>query len=191
MDAKKTKRIIIRFALYIFAAAYLVTSMRSGEPIRCLPADWIMCEGDVVLLGSSTMRAKILKFIDGGTCWLHCGVAVAKDAIVHADPKCGVVRQTMAEYLAANNVDCVCLLRPYTGDGKIATSFALKCAERGVAFDNSFCYGKGDGMYCTELVLRAWESAGIEILHVNPGDRIMPSSLARSSRLHCVKERMN
>lgn len=191
MEGEKTKRMIIRLALCIFAAAYLITSMRSGDPIRCLPADWTLCEGDVVLLGSSTMRAKILKFLDNGTCWLHCGIAVAKDAIVHADPKCGVVRQTMAEYLEKNDVDCVCLLRPYVGDGKVATSFALKCAERKVAFDNSFCYGKGNGMYCTELVLRAWQSAGIEILHVKHGDRIKPSSLVSSPRLYCVKEMRN
>lgn len=191
MDEKKTRLKIIRFAFYILAVAYLSTSMRSGEPIRFLPADWTLCEGDVVLLGSSTVRGKILKLFDGGACWLHCGIAVSKDAIVHADPRCGVVRQSMAEYLAANDVDCVCFLRPHTGDGKVAASFALKCAERKVAFDNSFCYGKDNGMYCTELVLRAWESAGVEILHVKFGDRIKPSCLARSSRLCCIKEKRN
>lgn len=163
--------------------------MRSGESIRIFPADWEIRDGDIVLLGSSTIRARVLKCLDGGTEWAHCGLVVAPDSIVHADPKCGVIRQTMNEYLAENEVDCICLLRPKTGNGEIAARFALDCVEKCVEFDNSFRYKNGGGMYCTELVLLAWESAGVEILpNVASGDRIKPSCLAKTAQLYRIRE---
>lgn len=152
--------------------------MRCGEPIRDVPPNCIFFDGDIVLLGSSTMRARFLKLIDGGTSWVHCGIMVSPNVIVHADPRLGVVRQTINEYLAQNDVDCICQLRPNMGNGNAAALFALDSANRRVAFDNSFSYKNGNKMYCTELVLLSWEAAGVMILKdANPGDKIKPSCL--------------
>ena len=182
METEKPKRgrtgrtsVII---LLILAAAYLVTSMRCGEPIRTLPETRDLRDGDILLLGSSTIRGRILKFLDGGSKWGHCGIAVAPNMIAHADPKKGVVCQSIGEYLAENDVDCICMLRPSTGNGKVAAAFALNCAQSGIGFDDSFGYKNGGGIYCTELVLLAWESADVKILpDATPGDRIAPSRI--------------
>lgn len=189
MDTKKTGRRVIWFLLLFFASAYVVTSIHCGEPIRDVPANLVFRDGDIILFGSSTVRARFLKCIDGGAKWVHCGIAVAPNIIVHADPDYGVVRQTLDEYLTVNDVDCICQLRPYNGDGKSAALFAQECAEKKMTFDNTFSYKNGEGLYCTELVLLAWEAAGEEILlDVESGDRIMPSSLMETSRLYCVRE---
>ena len=152
--------------------------MRCGIPIRSLSVKGNLLDGDILLLGSSTIRGRVLKLLTGGSSWAHCGIVVAPDSIVHADPTHGVILQSIDEYLAENNVDCISILRPQSGKGNIAATFALSCSQCGIAFDNSFGYKNGGGIYCTELVLLSWEAASVKILpEVSPGDRIAPSRL--------------
>lgn len=120
-----------------------------------------------------------------GTLW-YCSRARQN---IHADPNDGVICQTINEYLAENNVDCICILRPQDCNGKDAASFAIDCANKKIPFNNSFNYKCGCGMYCTELVLLAWENAGVVILPTaKRGSRIKPSCLLSTDRLYCVRK---
>ena len=188
MYEEKNGRSVWRLGLILLSLAvlYLATSMQYGEPIRSLPIDWELRDGDILLLGSSTIRGRVLKFLDGGSNWGHCGIVVAPDSVVHADPKRGVIRQSIDEYLEENDVDCICVLRSQKGDGRIAASFALGCATQGISFDNSFDYKNGSGIYCTELILLSWEAAGVQLLpDATSGDSIVPSRLLTGVGLDC------
>ena len=175
--------------LVLAGVGYLFLS-RPGVAIRALPAEVEVCSGDILLLGSSTIRGRILKCIDGGTMWAHVGIADASGgvvSIIHADPSAGmVISETLERYLADNSVDSMMVLRPYSGDGGKAAAYARTKAEQKVKFDNTFRYRGGDGLYCTELVLMAWESVGVVILSVERGDSVMPSELESAPRLKVV-----
>ena len=177
---------------FLAGALYLFLSVRSGDPIRRLPEELSFQDGDVLLLGSSTLRGRILKAIDGGTAWAHVGLVCCPDdesvCIIHADPELGIVKQRLQSYLDQNDVDALLLLRLDRGNGKVAASYANRLAEARVPFKRTFCYKRGDGYYCTELVLRAWENAGEVIMpNVKVGDAVRPSELlSNSSALRVV-----
>ena len=168
--------IVLAGVLYFF----LVT--RTGELIRELPDGVDVRNGDIIVLGSSTLRGRLLKCIDGGTTWAHAGIAATTGgvaSIIHADPTArGVVCETIADYLASNKVDSMAILRPRCGDGLKAVAYARELYDRNVPFDDLFRYRIGDGIYCTELVLLAWEDAGVVLMpEAKEGDSIRPSQI--------------
>lgn len=170
------------------AVLYLGTAIRCGVPIRIIPPGLDFRTGDILLLGSSTLRGRIVKALDGGTSWAHVALIASASGndvwLVHADPQAGVVKESLSEYLLANNVDALMLLRVSDGTpaaGAQAAEYAEMMAERKTPFDDLFRYKQGERIYCTELVLVAWERAGIAILpEAQIGERILPSALTKS-----------
>lgn len=177
------------------ALAYLAAAAWPGEPVKGLPAGVEASSGDIILLGSATVRGKLLKIVDGGTMWCHAGVLERGDGgaiyIIHADPGRGAVRERLDEYLRQNHTDAIAILRPraavYPSAGQTAAEAAAGYARRREPFKNSFRYGCGTGVYCTELAIDAWRAAGVEILPPPAkGDKIKPSGLYDSSRLETI-----
>ncbi|MBQ4480034.1 MAG: hypothetical protein II943_05295 [Victivallales bacterium] len=171
--------------------SYVLVVGRCGFPIRQLPEGLTFRDGDIILLGSSTFRGRLLRIWGKGEEWSHVGLATTLQdgsiGIIHADPDEGVVRQLLSEYLLSNNVDALALLRTSGYDGHLAVSYAEQAVRSNTPFDHSFCYKSNDGVYCTELVLLAWENAGIVLLpEAKYGDRIPPSELLQSSQLTCM-----
>lgn len=122
--------------------------------------------------------------------WAHVGIADVSGgvvSIIHADPVADmVICETLERYLAENSADSLMVLRPSSGDGAKAAAYARTKAEQKVKFDNTFRYREGDGLYCTELVLIAWESAGVVILPAGRGDSVRPSELESAPSLRVV-----
>ena len=108
---------------------------------------------------------------------------------MHADPQRGAVEEPLDKYLKDWSVDALCLMRPKSGDGDIAARCARGIIAANPPFDDSFRYGEGEGIYCTELALLAWNAAGSEIVPgVSKGEKVMPSRLATSPALVKVWE---
>ena len=172
-------------------ACHVFIAARAGSPIRQLPEGLDIRDGDILLLGSTTLRGRILRCLEQGGEWGHVGLlAVAQNGsieIIHADPEFGVVRQPLAEYLRENKVDALMLLRPVGNNGGgLAVAYVERTARSNAPFNNSFRYKSGSGYYCTELVLLAWECAGVVLLpNARRGDRIPPSELLTSPELAC------
>ena len=163
--------------------------------IRTFPPGVGLCSGDVVLLGSATWRGRLLKILDRDSFYAHTGIIDNEDGVsylVHADPcRNAVVRESFHAYLTSNDVERVKVMRVENGKDKAikALAFAREQWSKSRRFNNTFRYGEGDGLYCTELVLCAWQSAGISLLRdIQKGDRVFPSELLMSSRLKVVVE---
>ena len=167
-------------------------AMQGSGQIHSLPVNVRLKSGDVILLGSSTFRGRLLKLIERESAYAHIGIAdIVGDEryIIHADPEYGCVRHDLSGYLAKNAVDAIAVMRPKNGDGEVAVAFARGLVDVNVPFDNSFRYKQGKGVYCTELVLRAWEAAGVCLLpNAERGDRIRPSEVVLSPVLAMIWE---
>ena len=178
---------VVFLSFLVTICVFLYLSLRSADPIREFPKEIDVQSGDILLLGSSTLRGRILKLLDWGTSWLHVGLADVSQgeiAIIHADPKMGTVRELIDDYLLSNHVASIAVLRPIAGDPDRAVAFAREMAKKNAPFDNKFNYKSGKSIYCTELALLAWESGGCEILsNVSVGASIKPSQLYSSPNL--------
>ena len=181
---------VVGISVLLTICIFLCLLLRYEDPIREFPKEIDVQNGDILLLGSSTLRGRILKMLDWGTSWLHVGLAdVSRGeiAIIHADPIMGTVRELISDYLLSNHVNAIAVLRPIAGDPDRAVAFAREMAKKNAPFDNRFRYKSGKSIYCTELVLLAWESGGCEILsNVSVGASIKPSQLFSSPNLTLI-----
>ena len=127
-----------------------------------------------------------MRLANFGTTYAHVGLIDVKDGIVwlvHADPavKC-VARESLASYLDKNLTTGMMLLGVDSPNGNQAACVACAMVSNHTPFDNDFNYGEGEGVYCTELVLRAWEEAGVILLpDVKRGDSVFPARVRESA----------
>lgn len=161
---------------------------RQGLTPSDLPGASEVSSGDIVLLSSETCRGMLVKLLDIGETFAHVGLLDVGDDVwlIHADPAANaVVRERLGEYVSSNVTAGIMILCVDSQAGETAVRFARDAARAHIAFDNDFKYGEGDGIYCTELVLRSWHEAGVELLpDVKPGDSVFPSQLQKSLRCH-------
>ena len=188
------RRIVLAMMTALSCVVWMAMPPR-GDFVRALPLGVTLRDGDVILLGSSTWRGRLLKILDGNSVYAHTGILdreVNGIYLVHADPcRDTVVRERLDAYLSSNRVERVKVMR-VENSGQYAGTVAAYARDQwkmARVFNNTFCYGEGKGLYCTELVLQAWQSAGVSLLpNVQKGDRIFPSRLLESVRLKSVVE---
>lgn len=192
MTGRTARRLALALAAALAAGvAVFLFAPRNGP--RILPGDLpeagVFASGDILLLGSSTWRGRIVKAADG-TLFGHVAlVDVGEDGavrLVHASPQRGkTVEEPVETYFAENDTDTALLLGVDAppGSGERAVAFARDAARRGVPFDGDFSYGSGKGFYCTELALLAWHSAGVDLLPVEKGSSVYPATLEKSPRV--------
>lgn len=168
---------------------------QSADFVRTVPPGTDLCSGDVILLGSATWRGRLLKILDRDSVYAHTGIIDNVDGVnylVHADPcRNAVVRESLDAYLTSYNIERVKVMRVDSSEDNAirASAFAREQWSKACRFNNTFRYGEGDGLYCTELVLCAWQSTGISLIRdVQKGDRVFPSELLESSLLKPVVE---
>mgnify|MGYP003298166381 CR=1 FL=1 len=183
--------IVLSLAMYASDSGLL----RKRDRIGCLPCDAALHTGDIMLLGSDTWRGRLLLALDDDSEYVHIGlveVCSNKVFLIHADPaQGGVVRDALRDYLKANDAERIKVLRVKTDRDTVnaAMIFARRQWIEKKTFDNSFRYRKGKGFYCTEIVLRAYDSAGIKLLpDVKDGDRIFPSEVIKSGCVSKIAE---
>ena len=179
-------RLILPLVLGAFVLVCLYLAFPSP---RLLPSDVadvsIFSSGDVVLFSSATCRGWLVRMSDFGQPYAHVGLIDADHEgiwVIHADPEADtVLRQKLDSYLLDNEVSRMAVLTVAAPGNEKAVSFARNAATNRIPFDNDFKYDEGDGIYCTELVLRAWREAGIHLIRdVKRGDAIPPSRLLKS-----------
>lgn len=190
-----SRRGLVAAMTVVLCCVAWLTMPQGMDFVHALPPGVALYSGDIVLLGSSTWRGRLLKILDRNSDYVHTGIIDNVDGVsyfVHADPCRGtVVCDPLEAYLLSNRVERVKIMRVGTGEQEAmkALAYAREQVRKSCRFNNTFRYGDGEGLYCTELVLRAWQSAGVLLLpNVQKGDRIFPSRLLESVRLKCVFE---
>ncbi|MBR6470226.1 MAG: hypothetical protein IKS83_00385 [Victivallales bacterium] len=145
--------------------------------------------GDVMLFDSCTPRGLVVRLTNSRSEYAHI-VLVCQGGknplLIHADPKLGCVAETLSEYLSNNKVLEIAVLRPAVSNEQLqeVVGYAQKTVKERLPFKNSFRYDEGKGLYCTELVLKAYNQAGIKLLpNICQGDIVRPERLLESEFL--------
>lgn len=125
--------------------------------------------GDILLLAGASWRGRTVERLSHAP-FGHVGlVETDKDGVwfLHASPKTDcTVREPLAVYLASNRISCAKLLHVTADETRAsaAVESAVDAANRAVPFDHRFEAGPETGLYCSELVLDAWSSVGVDLL---------------------------
>lgn len=187
---RSTRRRLIAL-LSMIGALVLISAYLMYPSPRLNPSDIPdasgFSSGDIILLSSETCRGLLVRIAEFGDDYAHVGIADVDEEgvwIIHADPEAdSVIKEKLSSYVCHNEVSRMMLLEVDSSFGEKAVQFARNAVRNRMPFDNDFKYNEGEGIYCTELVLRAWHEAGVDLLpDVKKGDSIMPARLKDSPR---------
>lgn len=180
----------------IAALCYMGVSSRLA--LRDSDVNIPILPGDVLLFDSCTLRGLVVRLTNSRSEYAHVVIVCrgGRDPLlIHADPERGCTSETLSEYLSRNKVLAIAVLRPAASDEQrlAIVEYAQKTVEDRLPFKNTFRYDEGQGLYCTELVLKAYEQAGIKLLpDVCRGAAVRPERLLESEYLtevECIKSR--
>lgn len=180
----------------IAALCYMGVSSRLA--LRNSDVNVPILPGDVLLFDSCTPRGLVVRLTNSRSEYAHVALVCrgGRDPLlVHADPERGCTSETLSEYLSQNKVLEIAVLRPSVSDEQrhAIVEYAQKAVETRLPFKNSFRYDEGEGLYCTELVLKAYDRGGIKLLPgIRRGDIVRPEHLLGSEYLKkavCFKSR--
>ena len=194
-EGMKAMKSWLFFVIMLSASIGAAGTAQRCNRVETLPGGTDLRTGDVILLGSESWRGRFILALDRNSDYAHIGlVEVCSNnvVIIHADTdQNGVACDAISDYLRSNIVSRLLLLRvdAVCGAANNAVKYAREQWYEKKPFDDTFRYGKGKGFYCTELVLRAYDSAGIKLLpDVKDGDRIFPSEVIKSGCVSKIAE---
>lgn len=176
------------------------TPTGTAEPAADVPPSFTAAvqTGDLVMRRGRSVASLSVLLSDGAGAYSHAGVAIRRGDsvwVVHAAPRSEVergfvVREPLAVFLAGDRADAAALYRSGALDGGLRDSLAAvleRDARSRLPFDGDFDLRTPERVYCTELVWRAFRSAGIELLPrgvasrstpLGPRRVVLPSDLA-------------
>lgn len=199
----------------IFLAALLVTAMLSGcnrvkddTPLD-VPLE-LLQNGDLALRCGTSLESHVVIGVNGENGpYSHIGIVVEVDGqwyVAHAVP--GENKRGEPEYLKLDPIQvyygrdraklgCIMRVTDDTTAIRQATDYALWAVETQKVFDNSYNWDDTTKLYCTEMVQRAYQHAGIDLAEdrhtdvvaaLMPGIYIFPCDITanRSLRQVCV-----
>lgn len=161
--------------------------------------------GDIIFRRGPSFESQAVMTMDGGSTFSHVGIVSKENGetlIVHVVSGEGAPDVTRIEpiedYLRSDRALAASGFRVVTdrpSQIETAVQFSKEYAKRRVPFDNNFDLTSDDALYCTELVWRAYEKAGIDLVdgHFEDsstslirGSVLWPSSFLRSQHLVSV-----
>jgi len=166
--------------------------------------------GDLIFRRTDGLLGNVVLASDRASEFSHVGIIVSvrpEVSVVHAEPgstqrgRGGVERVSLAAFLTAPEVTGVAIyrLRPKNTDAsQRAVTWALDQARRHTPFDGALNLSDTTAVYCTELVWRAYQKAGVTLVEPSsiglsgpfgPDTVILVSGLAASPLLDPVVRR--
>jgi hypothetical protein len=169
------------------------------RPLRVAPE--LFASGDLLFRQGRSLVSRAVLAADGGSEYSHVGIVSVIGGriwVIHSAPaeepgeRDGVAADPIATYLAPEKASAAALYRPRDRAAAItAERAAWKFAEARLPFDSDFDLASADKLYCTELVWRAYRSAGVDLAPgVGQGREryLLPSRLLKSSDLERIQE---
>jgi hypothetical protein len=160
----------------------------------------LFAPGDVLFRRGRSLVSRAVLVADGNGEYSHVGliaVSAGRVWVLHATPpeepdvRGGVIAEPLAAFLAPDQASAAALYRPRNGQaGLTAERVAWDWVHRRVPFDSAFDLASANRLYCTELVWRAYRSAGIDLETGIPEPRgryLLPGRLIKSPQLQPVR----
>ncbi|MBZ8180864.1 YiiX/YebB-like N1pC/P60 family cysteine hydrolase [Oscillatoria salina] len=162
--------------------------------------------GDIIFRGGNSLLSQAVTSADAGSPFSHVGlVKIIGDRpfVIHASTgetfDDGTVKiDSLEAFLAKDNASVVAIYRLQVSEATIsqlAAEIATSYAQENLAFDAEFDLTTPDKLYCTELIWRAYLTAGIDLtdgkfdklqLPMRQGEYLLPSRLLSSQYLKQV-----
>lgn len=187
------RRTILKFAAILLIAVIVAEQFptRRGDPQW---QNWRT--GDVIALNGVSFRSRIVRLLQGySSDFSHVGIVVLHNNvpyIVHADPAEGrVVEQRWDLVCSPSEASGGALFRLKPINDSIARNASVTAeywAKIKVPFDEQFDLSSRDKLYCTELVWRAYQSAGVDLCPdlQTRNHHLLPADLLGSQHLRLV-----
>lgn len=198
---------IILLCLWIDFFPIYSNNSKTIRSIYCNPA--LLADGDIIFRKGRSLVSEAVLTSDGQSPYSHVGIIkIINDnvMVIHAVPsespgeKDLVKIDALPLFLSYDRASMAAIYRLDQIDKDAqacaikASNIALSYAEQQIPFDNDFDLNTKDSLYCTEMVWRAYQGAGIDLVDgkfdnlaipMSKGAYILPSSLLKS---HWVKK---
>ncbi|MEC4986600.1 MAG: YiiX/YebB-like N1pC/P60 family cysteine hydrolase [Oscillatoria sp. PMC 1068.18] len=189
----------------LLSVAFPVKKHQSPDYIKTLDYQFFQT-GDIIFRGGNSLLSQAVISADAGSPFSHVGlVKIIGDRpfVIHASTgdtfDDGTVKiDSLEAFLAKDNASVVAIYRLQVSEAtisKLAAEIATSYAQEKLAFDAEFDLTTPDKLYCTELVWRAYLTAGIDLtdgkfdnlqLPMRQGEYLLPSRLLSSQHLKQV-----
>ena len=188
-------------------AAMTACGHRPAAEASLLPDTLQLREGDVVLRRCTGLISRMVTMSDNGGQFSHTGIvtdSAGTPMVVHAvpgepdwegDPD-RVKMEPARSFLASDHAVAAAVLRPRNAKaGQLAARYAVRRYREGTLFDHDFDDMDTVRLYCTQLIVLAYEQAGVELVDTVrevfnlPGFHyrcVMPSQILQSPHLQTI-----
>lgn len=155
--------------------------------------------GDLLFVRGTSWRSRIVLLINGdGSDFSHVGLVWRRNGrpfVIHATPTSsdkpeggGVMLVPLRKFLSTKHVLQAALYRVKDRKrdiAKRAAATAQRYAAQTLPFDHDFDASTPSKLYCTELIWRAYRTAGLRLPETfsAASDPLLPTALRRSRRL--------
>lgn len=185
---------VLVFALLVTTVAVLTALDRRTPALEIRDDVWKT--GDVLFITGASLRSRVVRALQlRSVDYSHVGIVdleAGRPFVIHADPAVGkVVRQSWDGLRASGEVLGGAIYRVREARDRtapVACAAARRFAERRVPFDERFDLRTDDRLFCTELVLRAYRFAGVDLCAdaESHHPQLLPSQLIAAGQLYEV-----
>ena len=190
---------VLRTAIWLTGIALTVGGCTHGATERGLPVDSTLLQaGDLVFRRGTSLASKAVLMADSAGVYSHVGIVVRHHggwAVVHAVPgerddngPDTVKVERLTAFFMPSRAEHGAVARVAVDSGSLeqAANNALAFAAHRTAFDHDYNLSDSTAIYCTELAIRSYSAAGIDLFparlrHVTTpgynGDYAFPSHL--------------
>jgi hypothetical protein len=195
------KPFIWLFIFLIFTSLFFVIKSFFFYNRMVLKDHSFLKEADLICLKGNTIRSKLLYAFTNNDNYSHVGILIQYNNglfVVHANPDKGsvqrdaVIAEHIDDFIKNASPSFLLVLRMKSGDIKLYNNvkdFILHHLENHTRFDHSFLLSTDEYLYCTELIYKAFRSAGVDLLDgkfdyvdtpIVTGDVVLPESIINS-----------
>ena len=193
---------------FALALVYQTLPLKSNSPqqktVIILPDQLELQNGDLVFRRGRSIESQIVLLSDGNSDYSHAGIIYIKNKkpfIIHSVP--GEINEenelikmeSVNEFLSKEKATRFAVFRLENRLNSVtqeASDFAYECYLKKISFDNHYDLESNTKLYCTELIWKAYKTAGIDLVKnrlrninfiVINKNMIMPSSIIESKYL--------
>lgn len=195
--------VVFAIVLLIFATIYPNSvkpiASKKIEPLLKLNIQKLF-DGDLIFRKGRDLISSLVLTQGDSAQFSHVGVIVKRGgqvSVIHSLPEdansaSGVQIESLSAFTSFNNASDIAIYRLKGIDGKMRNKITEYILQQvGKPFDADFLLSTDDRMYCTELVVKAFAIAGVELAANVESIKIMlidelvipPDHLRRSTRL--------
>jgi uncharacterized protein YycO len=199
--------------IIFIAAGYSVLSIHSNPSNKKQNSSLILSNqldlqnGDLIFRKGRSIESQIVLLSDGNSDYSHVGIIYLKDGkplVIHSVPAENgeeqefVKLESVEDFLKKDKAVQFAVFRledSLMNSTKAASEFAYNCYLNKFRFDNQYDLNSDTKLYCTELIWKAYQQIGIDLVQNRLHDinfivinkrMIMPSSILESKYLKLV-----